>query len=355
MKTPMRAPKPKAAKWATVALVAAAAVFASTACGSGSSTATGPVDGTWDDVVAAANGEGSVMLYSSQKPANLDALVTAFQAEYPEIKMEYVRGTDSEINPRVETENRTGKGIADVHMLTDASWIQNAADSGKFSTELAGPDFDAADFDPAASVINDRFFLSSAAVFGLGWNTDVVPDGLDTPQDILNPAYRGKIGIVNPTGIASYVDMYRYYADTFGEDYWNKLAELQPRVYPSALGVAQALTSGEVVVSPSVQPLVTEVAAGAPVDWALPSEPWGTPWYTEVLSASQHPNAAQVLANFMVTVKGQTALNGGYAAALPDIDGAVARAQDIASPNVEDLTPEKVEQYSQEFQTLFQS
>lgn len=339
---------------AAIALAATAALVGLTACGGSSSNATGPVEGSWDEVVAAAKEEGSVMLYSSQKPANLDALVTAFQAEYPEIKMEYVRGTDSEINPRVETENRTGTGIADVHMLTDASWIQNAAESGKFSTDLVGPDFDAPAFDRDASVIDDKFFLSSAAVFGLGWNTAAVPEGLTTPDDLLDPKYRGKIGIVNPTGIASYVDMYGYYSEQYGEDYWNRLAELQPRVYPSALGIAQALTSGEVVVSPSVQPLVTEVAAGAPVDWALPAQPWGTPWYAEVLSASQHPNAAQVLANFMVSVEGQTALNGGYAAALPDIDGAVARAQDIASPDVADLTPEKVEQYSQEWQTLFQ-
>ena len=118
--------------------------------------------------------------------------------------------------------------------------------------------------------------------------------------------------------------------------------------------MAQALTSGEIVVSPSVQPLVTEVNSGAPVDWVLPQQPWGTPWYSHVLNTAPHPNAAQVLANFLVTVAGQTALNDGYAAALPNIPGAVARAQDIALPNPEDLTPEKVEQYSQQWQKLFQ-
>ncbi len=294
------------------------------------------------------------MLYSSQKPANLDALKAAFNAKYPDISMDFVRGTDAEINPRIETENKTGKGIADVHMLTDAGWIQNAAESGAYSADLLGPALEAPAYEPDKSVIDDRFFLSSAAVFALGWNTTAVPGGLTTPQDILNPAYKGKIGIVNPTGIASYVDLYRYYAKTYGEDYWEKLAALEPRVYPSALGVAQALTSGEVVVSPSVQPLVTEVEAGAPVNWKLPPTPWGTPWYSQVVGVAPHPNAAQVLADFMVTAEGQTALNSGYAAALPDIPGAVARAQDIASPDVADLTPEKVEQYSEQWQKLFQ-
>ncbi|WP_024793914.1 ABC transporter substrate-binding protein [Tomitella biformata] len=338
---------------AVTALLSAAVVLGVSACSSGGG-ATAPVDGSWDEIVAAANEEGEVMLYSSQKPANLEALKAAFESEYPEITMSFVRGTDPEINPRVETENKTGKGIADVHMLTDAAWIDIAAKSGTYSTDLVAPNLDAPEYDRSASVIDDKFALTSAAVFALGWNTDAVPDGLSKPEDIINPAYSGKIGIVNPTGIASYVDMYRFYADTYGQDFWSQVAELGPRVYPSALGVAQALTSGEISVAPSVQPLVTEVDSGAPVDWALPSSPWGTPWYTQVLNVAPHPNAAQVLVNFMLGQEGQTALNSGYAAVLPDIPGAVARAQEITMPNTADLTPDKVREYSQQWSEVFQ-
>ncbi|MFQ6396384.1 ABC transporter substrate-binding protein [Nocardia sp. KC 131] len=323
------------------------------ACGTGTSS-TGPIDGSWDDVVAAANKEGSVLLYSSQKPANLERLKASFEAKYPQISMQFVRGTDADINPRVEIENRIKKGIADVHMVTDAAWIKAASDSGAYSTELVGPSLNSPAYKPEKSVIKDRFFLTSAAVFALGWNTTSVPQGLESPRDILKPEYTGKIGIVNPAGIASYVDLYRYYSKTFGEDYWQKLAALKPRVFPSAIAIGQALASGEVVVAPAVQPLVTEIAAGAPVGWTLPENPWGTPWYSHVLEVAPHPNAAQVLADFMVTQQGQTALNNGYAATLPDIPAAVARAQDIKSPDTADLTPERIEQYSRQWEKLFQ-
>ncbi|MFC9356663.1 ABC transporter substrate-binding protein [Rhodococcus sp. NPDC057014] len=338
---------------AIAAVAIAAATLGLTSC-SDNPSSTSPVEGNWEDVVAAANKEGSVLLYSSQKPANLETLKTAFHAKYPQITLDVVRGTDVDLSPRVETENRIGKGTADVHMLADARWIENAANSGTYSTALVGPDLKAPEYEPEKSVINDRFFLTSAAVFGMGWNTDTVPNGLQTPQDVINPAYRGKIGVVNPSGSATYTDLYRYYAKTYGEDYWSKLAELQPRVYTSALGVAQALTSGEIAVSPTVQPLVTEVDAGAPVGWTLPASPWGTRWYSQVLSVAPHPNAAQVLANFMVSREGQAALNSGYAAVLPDVPGAVARAQDIDSPDTADLAPEKIEQYTQEWAKLFQ-
>ena len=175
------------------------------------------------------------------------------------------------------------------------------------------------------------------------------------PRDILDPKYTGERSASSIPPGSPLVDLYRYYAKTYGEDYWERLAELKPRVYPSALGIAQALTSGEIVVAPSVQPLVTRIAAGAPVNWALPPSPWGTPWYSHVLSVAPHPNAAQVLADFMVTRDGQIALNSGYAAALPDIPGAVVQAQEIASPDTADLTPEKVSKYSQEWAERFQS
>ncbi|MEU4314332.1 extracellular solute-binding protein [Nocardia sp. NPDC024068] len=339
---------------ATAAAAALAVTSVIAACGA-SPGATGPVSGAWSDVEAAAGEEGSVLLYSSQKPANLERLEAAFEKQYPRIDLEFVRGTDADINPRVETENRTGRGTADVHMLTDATWIANAAQSGSYSTDLVGPHLRAPEYRPETSVLENRFALSSAAVFALGWNTGTVPGGLRSPRDLLDPKYRGKIGIVNPTGIASYVDLYRFYAGAYGEDFWDRIAELKPRIYPSALGVAQALTSGEIAVTPSVQPLVTEVAAGAPVGWALPPQPWGTPWYSHVVSVAPHPNAAQVLVDFMTTREGQAALNEGYAAALPDIPGAVVQAQEIAAPDTADLTPDKITQYSQEWARRFQN
>ncbi len=214
--------------------VAVVAAFASAACGSGGSGVSQPVSGTWDDVVAAAKSEGSVLLYSSQNPANLEALKVAFEQEYPEISLEYVRGTDADINPKVEVENQTKRGTADVHMLTDSAWIETAAESGTYSADLVGPAFDTPEYEPQKSIISDKFFLTSAAVFSLGWNTTALPGGLQKPEDLLDPALKGKIGIVNPSGIASYVDFYRFFEKNFGPDYLQKLAELKPRIYERA-------------------------------------------------------------------------------------------------------------------------
>lgn len=331
------------------ALVVGAAIAG---CGGGSGS-TSSVEGSWDEVVAAANQEGSVLLYSSQNTAILESLKASWNRQYPKINLEFVRGTDADLNPRIETENKTGKGTADVHVVTDTAWIASASDSGSYSQDLRGPGFENPDYQPDTSIKNGRFFLDVAATFGMGWNTNTVPAGLTNPTDVLNPEYKGKIGIVKPVGIASYVDLYDFYTKNFGADYEKKLAALEPRIYPSALGVAQALTSGEVVVAPMVQPLIQEVASGAPVNWVLPKPSWGTPFYGHVTSVAPHPNAAQLLADFMVSREGQTAQAIGVATALPGIPGATADAHAIQTPDPEQLTTQYVDQKSQQWEELF--
>ncbi|OZD04263.1 transporter [Rhodococcus sp. 06-235-1A] len=333
----------------------AAVTVVAAACGQSSQEAgSAPVQGTWDDVVAAADEEGTVYLYSSQHPENLALLETAFESKYPDIDLEFTRGSDVELNPRVENEARTGRGTADVHMSTDAAWITNASESGTYSTPVVGPAFDDPAYARSTSMLNDTFFLTSAAIFALGWNTDAVPAGLSSPEGLLDPALKGRLGVVNPAGFAAVVDEYRFFDENWtGGGFLDKLAAQEPRVYPGTLAVAQALSSGEIAASPMVPPLVREKDAGAPVDWILPDPAWGAPYYSHVLSSAPHPNAAQVLADFMVSAEGQRALSKGYGSALPDVENSVGSAQDISLPDSDSLTPEKVSQFQQEWESKF--
>jgi iron(III) transport system substrate-binding protein len=340
-----------AGAWIVTVLTIAAMTAA---CGSGSGGTTEPVEGNWEEVVAAANDEGSVMLYSSQNPKILESVKAAWNKEYPQINLEFVRGTDSDLIPRIDAENRTKSGIADVHIVTDTAWIDSASESGAYSTKLVGgPSFENPDYDVDASVKKDTFFLDGATTLGMGWNTAEVPEGISSPTDILDPKYRGKVGVVNPNGIATYVDLYDFYRENFGDDYVEKLAAQKPRIYPSALGVSQALTSGEIAVSPTVQPLVSEKVSGAPVDWRLPEPTWGSPFYGHVTAVAPHPNAAQVLADFLVSPKGQAAQAIGIATALPDVPGSTANAQEIESPDASKLTKEYVDEQTREWQQAF--
>ncbi|MFC6152822.1 ABC transporter substrate-binding protein [Nocardioides yefusunii] len=338
------------------ALVVAASMSLAACGGSGPES---ELADSWDGIVEAAAKEGKVTLYSTHAPENLEALKKAFEAEYPDIKLDFVRGTDADILPKVDVEKKTGKAIADVHMTTDAAWIASDLEDEDASAELVGPSFDAAEYRRAESILDDRWFVTSAAVFGIAWNTNKYPTGLSAPEDVLDPKLKGKVGVSNPSGIPTYVDMWKGFEQDWAPGFVTDLAATGPRIYPSAVAITSALTSGEVWATPvAASQLLAEKEKGAPVDFVVPEKPFGVPWYTHVVGASKNPNAAQLLADFMVTEAGQKAISADYVAALPDVEGtgiagADVVAQEIKLPDPEEISPEVVTDYQKTWEGLF--
>ncbi|NYI45311.1 iron(III) transport system substrate-binding protein [Nocardioides aromaticivorans] len=327
--------------------------------GCGSDSGGGELAGSWDGIVEAAKKEGEVVIYGTVAPDNLELLKKAFEKKYPDIELTYVRGTDADLLPKVEIENQTGRGTADVHMTTDAGWIDRSADGG-YSVDIVGPSFDNEDYDRSNSVIDDQWFLTSATVFGLGWNTQKLPNGVTSPEDLLAANLKGgKLGVTNPAGIPTYVDMYRTIDEDFGTDYVDRLAAMDPRVYDSAVAIGQAIASGEIWASPTIgSTILTEKANGAPVEFIIPEKPFGVPWYSHVLSSSPHPNAAQVLADFLVTPEGQAAISHDFVPALPDIEGTGVAGSDLLAQEIplgdpDELSGDSVAAYQEEWEKQF--
>ena len=340
-------------KFIRAAVAVTAAALTLTACGSSSSGASGPVSGSWDEVVAAANEEGKVTIYSTQAAPRLAALETAFEAEYPDIDLEIVRGVDADLLSKIDAESRSGKGIGDLAVITDVAWM-NANEEGDAAVPLVGPGFDNPDYNRETSIIADRFFLEGAVLLGFGWNTGLLPGGIWTPQDMLDPALKGKIGIVNPATSPTYLDYYshteKYYG---GREILKQLADQNPRMYPSNQPLAQAIASGEISAGLMADPMLPNKEAGAPVEWAAGEHVWGAKWYGLALGTAPHPNAAQVLADFMVTAAGQAATSVGYSSVLPDIEGSLALAQELPDQNTDVTSGEGADKYRDDLEQVF--
>jgi iron(III) transport system substrate-binding protein len=330
----------------SVVLTAALGV---TGCGGGTEKAK-LATGSWDNVVSAADGEGKVTIYSSQGTQQLDDVAARFNKKYPKIKVEVVRGLDGELAPKVEAEKRTGKGIADVFVSASLPWI--TANASGYEKPL-GPSFDAAAYDKATSVPASSYFLINAAILTFGWNTKLYPKGLKDYSDLLAPELAGgKIGVIKPAA-PSMVDFYLYLEENYGADFVKKLAAQKPRIYPSALPMGQALTSGEIAAGSFVQPLIDEKTSGAPVDWGLAKKSWGALFYGMALKSAPHPNAAQLLADFLVTDQGQQAIARKGASVLPDITGAVGATANVRRQDPAKLTPDKVKEYQASWDKMF--
>jgi iron(III) transport system substrate-binding protein len=348
--SPHRISKSRRVTWRLALALIAGLTFG--ACGSSGGQTNEPVEGSWEDIVAAANDEGSVTLYTTQVPDRAEDLVAEFEAKYPEINVELVAAEDTELIPRVEAEDRTGNGVGDVYVTASEPWIVEHTD---FVVEPLGPSFDAPDYDRAANVTEDGYFAVAAFVGAFGWNTDLYSGDIRDWPDFLDPSLSGgKIGVVTPD-TATKVGFYRYLNENYGDDFVEKLAAQEPQVYARAPSMSAALTSGEIAAATFVEPLITQEADGAPVDWGLGESPWGVPFYGLILRSSPHPNAAQLLADFIITRSGQEAFARGSAAVLPDVPGTVTTMAKVTKLPLEELTTEVQQEFTADWDELFTS
>ncbi|GAA4478872.1 hypothetical protein GCM10023094_23170 [Rhodococcus olei] len=345
---------------AAIGLVAATLLLA--ACGgadagqriaSDAIGSTGPTgDAAWQRVVEDAKAEGQVTIYSSNTNEQLAELASRFQSEYG-IRVDVVRDVDTNLHQKIGAEQTTGRAVADVVTQATSVWAQQQGAAGAFAAPR-GPAITASGYDAATLLRPSLDFVTSASVGTFGWNTDRLPKGLTGYADLLDPALgEGKVGIVLPTSTA-HVDLYEHYLNRVGgEGFLDRLAAQKPRIYPGALPLAQALASGEIAAAAFVQDQTKDAEAGAPVASGFDELVWGAPMYTAVLTKAPHPNAAQLLANYLVTPAGQEAISFRAASVLPGVASAVTTIDKVAPQDTEAMTADALEALKVRFNQLF--
>jgi iron(III) transport system substrate-binding protein len=275
-------------------------------------------DPAWDAALASAKTEGSVTLYASYLQTQLDALKTAWDAAYPGITLNMNRLLAHDSQARIEAERTAGKAGADVEVSNDELWPGGESQAGRLA-KTTGPQMKEL---KAALHPNGDYFISSYNVTGFCWNTTMVKQPPTKYEDLLRPEFsNGKIALIDPLQPASADWWLHLKRQTKDDQFFQKVAAAKPRIYGGSQEIMQAVASGEASVSGFCIPSLVDAlkAKGAPIELAFPAKPengWGTPFVTSVLSNAPHPNAAQVLANFMVSVDGQKALAASGATVL---------------------------------------
>ena len=115
--------------------------------------------------------------------------------------------------------------------------------------------------------------------------------------------------------------------------------------------MAEALSSGEISAATLVQPQVDEQEADAPVAVRRRDSGVGLRFPGAHHKSGPHPDAAQVLADFMITKECQAAIAGKAGAVLPDVPGAVAYTEDVGKPST--MTPAEIKEFEQKLNGLF--
>jgi iron(III) transport system substrate-binding protein len=317
----------KRTRWYRVAVVAAALAVASTGCsGSAGTGSEAPpageplvIDGEQiadADLLAAANDEGSFVIYTSATEQRARAVLDAFR-DAVGIDYELVRLAGGALSQRITGEHAAGQLGADVVQQSDYSLAIAAKDEGVFAPYCPP----AKDSLPQGSTdAQCTFWPAQDGVHVIIYNTEMVSEQ-DSPKswdDLLDPKWAGKFNMPYiGTGGSTWARELMLRKDK-GVEFWEKLAAQKPVLTASSSTTLEAVVRGESPIGNAVTGAALEaIGQGAPIAMNFPTD--GAPAYstwTGLTSSAAHPAAAKVFLNWLASKAGQTVVaeeGGDYA------------------------------------------
>lgn len=329
---PLRTRNPRTRR--TTAAIGAVAIvtLAAAACSSSasSSAASGSGGGTncvanmtktdaavlpanWCSVVATADQEGKVIMYTTTPTQQLTPVIAAFNKIYPGIQVETVNDSVATLPARYEQErSSTGKSPADVLnsstfealIAANPSWFNVLPDMGAdYLPSLK-------EFEPQAIPTDrPRSVTSAAYTWELIYNSNMLKPA-DVPtswQALTSPEWKGKGIMTDPGASDSYMSFFNMLLGTYGASFLAGLKANKFAVSQSASDVAQQVAAGAyeigfVTNASKVAPLLQQ---HAPIK-TLNLTPYGLGATTTSFPVDPpDPAAARVFGNFLLSSQGQ--------------------------------------------------
>jgi len=147
----------------------------------------------------------------------------------------------------------------------------------------------------------------------LSVNTDLVKPGeIKSYKDLLNPKWKGRIIMNDPTVGGAGSRWFAVVADQFmGLDYMRSLASQEPVITREQRLQVESLARGKYAIAIGMQPDIQAefVKYGSPIKTVVPEEGgWlgGGPGLIGYFDRAPHPNAAKIFANWFLSKEGQT-------------------------------------------------
>lgn len=295
----------------------AAAPEPTTTSAAGSESEGDDADAEWAEVEAAAKEEGSVVFYSGQPEAQLQLIADGFEEAYG-IEVQFQRIVGPELAPRYSAEAESGSPVADVLFTASNAYqvSEEWADEGWITPlEEAGlPALEDGTY-PEEFLYNGIMALAGIQPWGIAYNTDLV-DAADAPtsfEELADPTWRGKMVAADPTASNAYLSAFTAIRDEYGDEWFEGFRANEPTYHAAGTPAGQSLGAGEASLLAMTAPsLVFELKnSGAPVELNIPDLTAGVEAYVLMTSVetAEHPNAARLLANWLLTEEGGTAAN----------------------------------------------
>lgn len=287
---------------------------------------------SWNEALAAAKKEGSVVVAGSPDPVMRSEVIPKFMARFG-IPVEFLAGRSSEMAARVRTERAAAIYSVDVFLSgpdTTANNLYAEKVIDPLRPMLVLPEV----VDPAKWKKGKPWFVDpeerfvlrpfSSVASLLFINTDhVKPAELRSAKDLLNPKWRGKISTEDPTATGAGANLASRFYNQLGEEFVKKLYIDQKVVYTrERRQFTDWLARGTQPIclncrEDDVRPLlkegfkILEIFELSDVPGAIN----GSPWMLTVANKAPHPNAARIFVNWLASKEGIETYSRGYGSA----------------------------------------
>ncbi|MBI4330955.1 MAG: extracellular solute-binding protein [Chloroflexi bacterium] len=275
----------------------------------------------WERTLTEAKKEGRVTVYTGYGAPWRTALGEAMQSQFG-VTVEPLSGRSEEMAERIMREQRNKAYQADVAVLGSPTFTQIFQNQGVLQPldrafilpEVADPklwwDNRIPYFDPGEKTGLSFYLYVKASVT---FNANIVkPDELRSWKDLLNPRWKGKILLDDPTiGGGGQTAMMMLAYGIMDWDFVRALAKQEPAISRDGRLIVEwvAREKYPLAIDGASEVLYNWIKEGVPLKQIIPSEggymisgignvflPQGAP----------HPNAAKVFLNFLLSKEGQT-------------------------------------------------
>jgi iron(III) transport system substrate-binding protein len=242
---------------------------------------------------------GKAVLYGSLEAPVVEAVIQGFRKKTG-LNAEYWRASAMSVMNRAMAEYRAGNPIYDL-VLNNSDPLLIMANDGM----IAKYDSPTAKSYPKDQIDPRLGPISRYGIVGVVYHTGLIKpeDAPKTIEDIVNPKYKGKLVMADPTlhvtTIQWLASLHKIMAKEQTEKFIHDLAAMKPTLVESMLPVSERVATGEIPIGLTfVKYAYTAAKGGAPLDYVRVEKMLGDTHYAVLSNKAPHPNAGKAFIDY---------------------------------------------------------
>jgi iron(III) transport system substrate-binding protein len=304
---------------------------------------------------AAKKETGPIIAYGSLESNTVEPIVEAFKKKTG-LTVEYWRASATKVMDRALGELRAGKSVFDV-MVNNSGAIHVMKNEGLFAKYIspAAKAFPKEVIDPEVGPIYRNTPIGIVYNKGMIKTADV-PKSL---EDLLNPKYKGKFVMPDPTQHTTTLQwlasLYKIMGTEKADSFIRELGATKPLMVESFAPSAERVATGETPIAISlIRYTVTYADKGAPVDYVRLGKMLSTGQYLALSNKANRPSGGKAFIDFflgdesmkILAKMGEFVNRKGIFPPLPGADK-------VQAVEMDDFDADQFKEKTREFQKIF--